>query len=159
MKKFILTLVLILTAGSVLAASPKPDNTVRLAIKKYNAQNYTGCIQDLEKYTKNKKTGLAYYYLAMSYAQAGKQEEALESYTQAIDYAEKEKNTFLKSYATLGMKKIEKPYAFQSNDEFDEVYGVIQRKTTIPAAVRDDLKTKHLEYLRNQINAGVEPKF
>lgn len=160
MKKIIILLAVILfTTNLALASSPKPDYAVRLAISKYKAKNYTGCLQDLEKYTEKKQTGLALYYLAMSYTQAGRMEDALERYNQAIELAEKEKNNFLKSYAMIGKKKIENPELFPGADDYDEISATIKRKTTIPPSVKNDLKSKHLEYLRNQINAGVEPNF
>lgn len=159
MKKFILTIIFILTASTVIAASPTPDATVKKAIKKYNAQNYTGCMQDLETHIKKKPSALAYYYLGMSYAQAGKREESIESYTQAIELATKEKNSLLKNYASLGLRRMENSASFDSQDEYDEISGIIKRKNSIPKAVSEDLRIKHLEYTRNEINAGIDPQF
>lgn len=159
MKKIILLMALLFAASSVFAASPKPDYVVRAAINKYKAQNYTGCLQDLEKHVEKRPTALAYYYLGMSYTQAGKTEEATESYTKAIELAEREKNNFLKSYAMLGKKQLENPVTAGSDDDTDGIATVIKRKDVSPQALKDDLKTKHLEYLRNQINAGVTPNF
>jgi tetratricopeptide (TPR) repeat protein len=148
-----------ITAGLTYAASPKPDSTVRNAIYKYKHGNYAGCIQSLENYVEKKPSALAYYYLGMSYTQSGKTEQATESYTKSIELAEKENNSYLKKYAELGKMKNDSPEMFKEQESYGDIDLLIKENISIPDVVKKDLKTKHLEYLRNEINAGKKPTF
>lgn len=159
MKRFILSLIIsVITSGIVFAASPTPDYIVRTAIIKYKRGNYTGCIQDLETYVKKRPTALAYYYLGMAYTQATKQDEAIESYNKAIEYATKENNNYLKSYAQLGKKKTEQSEKFAPSQSYEEIDNLIKSPKSLPEDLKADLRKKHLEYLRNEINSGKTPK-
>ena len=156
MKRFLLIIsIIFISAGCVLAASPTPDYVVRGAITKYKKGNYSGCIQDLEEYVEKKPSALAYYYLGMAYTQAIRPAEALECYDKAIELAEKENNNYLKSYAQLGKKKTENSEMFAEQESYEDIDKMIKAKTSIPEEIQADLRKKHLEYLRNEMNSGV----
>lgn len=158
MKRFILTLfVLFVSACYVLAASPKPDSTVRLAISKYKKGNYAGCIQDLAPYVEDKPSALAYYYLGMAYTQAGRESESVESYDKAIELAEEENNPLLLKYAKFGKLKSEQSDMFMEQESYKDIDLIIKTKKNIPDELKEDLKKKHIEYIRNEINANREP--
>jgi len=159
MKKILLCITLILSLGIAFAASPKVDYTVRNAIYKYKAGNYTGCIQDLTDYVEKKPTALAYYYLGMSYTQAGITEKASSSYQMAAQLAQSENNPTLKKYAEIGKKKVESPEKFEDMNSYDAIKAVIDDKNKIPVDLQKDLKKKHLEYLRNEMNSNKTPNF
>lgn len=113
MKKTILGLlsVLILIASvnvayaKVKATSPETAQ----AIKYYKSGNYTqayvACSQIVKKDPSN---ALAQYYLAMTYAQLGKKEEAIFTYDRVISLSER---SVLGSYAKKGKKCLENPAA------------------------------------------------
>ena len=64
----------------VLANVYCPDN-VRIAIDKYKAQDYVGCIQDLEEYAQKDPTNaIAYYYTAIAYMKVGMKDKAIENF-------------------------------------------------------------------------------
>lgn len=127
-KKIVLTLALLLTATSVwaldfdnlLAANSKsstgtkssstsgldketlyyPNATVKSALAKYKAGNYTGCLQELFSVTiKDPSNALAYYYMAMAYTHLNMQSDAIEAYEKVIAL---NPNTYLTEYATKG---------------------------------------------------------
>ena len=159
MKKIILTLILLVSFGAAYAAGPKLDSTLRAGIQKYKNGNYSGCIQLLEPYTEDTPSSLAYYYLAMAYTQAGYSEKAIEAYNFAIEQATEEKNNTIKKYAQYGKKKIENPEIFEESDDYSEIQVLLYDKNKIPKDLKEDLKLKHLEYLRNEINNGITPNF
>ena len=150
MKKIILILSLLVFAQCVYAA---PDATVKRAIKKYKAQNYTGCMQDLSEHIKDNPSALAYYYLGMSYTQAGRQEQAVEAYDNAIKYAVEEKNDTIKKYAQIGKDKVVSPEVYENPASYEEIDTLLKDKSQFPNEIKVDFKKKHLEYLRNEINA------
>lgn len=155
MKKFILVLALILSIGYASAA--QTDTTMKRAIAKYKSGNYTGCLQDLETYVKRKPTGIAYYYIAMSYAQAGFRDEAIANYDKVISITADAK---LRKYAQYGKKCLEMSTDAKAAEAYGEIYKVINnRNNSVPQELKDDLRKKHLEYLRNEINAGKTPNF
>lgn len=123
-KKIVLALALLLTATSVwaldfdnlIAANTGgstgsaasldketlyyPNATVKSAIAKYKAANYTGCLQELFSVTiKEPSNALAYYYMAMAYTHLNMQTEAVEAYEKVISL---NPNTYLTEYATKG---------------------------------------------------------
>lgn len=159
MKKIILALFVLLTGCSIFAANTKVDGNMRNAIAKYNNTNYSGCIQDLKKYVQNKPTALAYYYLGMAYTNAGFKEDAIENYKQAIEYAQKERNYKIEKYAKLGKSKIENNETLNNEETYNEIDDIIKNNEAIPEELKEDLRKKHIEYLRNEMNSNQPPNF
>ncbi len=63
------------------AAAVYCPNAVRVAIKKYKAQDYVGCIQDLEDYSSSDPSNaIAYYYTGIAYMKIGLKDKAIESF-------------------------------------------------------------------------------
>lgn len=99
-------LILIQTSSYVLAQDAV-NSSVKLAIKKYKTGNYIGCLQDcqaiVKKYPSN---AVAYYYMAISYVQAGKKDEAIKAYSKVLSL---NPNSKLSEYATTGKRCLETP--------------------------------------------------
>ena len=77
-----------------------PNANVKSAIAKYKKGNYIGCIQELYSLTeKDPSNALAYYYLAMAYANVGASSDAVSAYEKVISLGS---NKFLVDYATKG---------------------------------------------------------
>lgn len=131
-------------------------NTIKIAAKKYQAGNYTGCLQDCENIiSKDPSSAVAYYYMAMSYAQAGKKDEAIKAYSTVLTL---KPNAMLASYASTGKKCLETPEqcisdtaASQSDiDKFLAAPGA----DSLSSTVRKDLEQQQLNVLKEQINSG-----
>lgn len=159
MKKIIALFVLILIGGISFGASPSIDGTMKNAISKYYKGNYAGCLQDMKQYVEKKPNALAYYYIGMSYTQAGFKEEAIEGYDKAIEYAQKEKNYRIEKYAKLGKLKVENNDSVNFAEAYQEIDDIINNAENIPEEMKDNLRKKHIEYLRNEMNSSQPPKF
>lgn len=106
---FLIAAVLLTTANSAKSMSTN-NSEVFDAIELYKDQNYTECYYRLTEYVKqDNANALAFYYLAMSATQIGKEEEALENYSRAINLAPRNSN--LSAYAQKGKLCIETPDA------------------------------------------------
>lgn len=54
---------------------------IRVAINKYKAQDYVGCIQDLEEYSQSDPTNsISYYYTGIAYMKVGMKDKAIEAF-------------------------------------------------------------------------------
>lgn len=83
------------------------SNPVRIAIKKYKTGNYTGCLQDCKNIiVHDPSNAVAYYYLAMSYAQAGDKNNAVKAYSKVLSLSP---NARLSQYAETGKRCLESP--------------------------------------------------
>lgn len=135
---------------------------VKIAIKKYRAGNYTGCIQDCQNIVKlEPKNTIAYYYLAMSYTQAGKKDAAIKYYTKVLSF---NSNPKLKEYATTGKRCLETPdqcvlapvtKPTEQLSDLDKFIASPEEDGLSPA-VRKDFQQKHLDSIRNEINNNQE---
>lgn len=155
---FIAGLVVLFQASCALASNV--TYPVKLAIKKYKMGNYTGCIQDCQNITEISPTNaIAYYYLAMSYAQAGRKKEAIAAYSKALSLS---KDTKLSEYATTGKRCLETPDKCvldtkpnKPNPESEtELDKLINKPFTdgLSDSVRKDFEQKHLDSIKNDIN-------
>lgn len=80
---------------------------MKAAANKYKAGNYAGCMQDCLNITyHNPKNATAYYYLAMSYAQAGQKDKAIAAYSKVLSLSP---DALLANYASTGKRCIETP--------------------------------------------------
>ena len=89
MKKTIIAIlsVLVLTSfANVSSAKSSTNNsTIASAIRQYKGKNYTQSYLTLSEYVnKDPSNSVAYYYLAMSAAQLGKKNEAIENYNKVL---------------------------------------------------------------------------
>ena len=111
MKKMILGLLSVLVlAASVNVAYAKVKVTspeTAQAIKYYKSGDYTQAYLKCTEIVKNDPSNaLATYYLAMTFVQLGKKDEAINAYEKVIDLSQ---NSVLGSYATKGKRCIETP--------------------------------------------------
>lgn len=159
MKKFyLLSISLLLIFGQALSCNASSRNyttgPVSVAIKKYKIGNYTGCLQDTQIIVKNDPSNVvAYYYMAMSYSQAGKKDKAIESYQKVLSL---NPNATLARYATMGKRCLETPDKCKETDQSSEIDKLIATPTGdgLSAKVRADLEQKRLESVREEINNG-----
>ena len=160
MKKRFLYLVAILIMlnqvnACVLAATSTISGSTKVAVKKYKAGNYTGCMQDCQAIVaKDPSNAIAYYYLAMSYVQAGKKDEAISAYGQVLA---KNGTPMLKDYATTGKRCLETPDKCHLNADADQATEIDKfiaspNSDGLSDSVRSNFEQKRLEGIKNQIN-------
>jgi len=162
MKKQLICLIAIfavlIQGANVTMAKSTASNPVKVAIKKYKIGNYTGCLQDCQSIVRrDPSNSVAYYYMAMSYVQAGKKDEAIGAYSKVLSLNPK---TRLFEYATTGKRCLETP---------DKC--VLEETGTVPSTdmdkfiaspsdnvlsdkVKSDLNAKRLNGVKNEINNG-----
>ncbi|MBR1907904.1 tetratricopeptide repeat protein [bacterium] len=149
-------LIILFTISSAAFAS---NVTLQGAIQKYKAGNYTGCIQDLETYTRNEQSNaLAYYYLAIANVQAGRKENAIQAYDRVLALRP---NETLLDYATKGKVCLEEPqFCYKSNtmkEEDTELDKFIKDKTQfVYKDAQKEETRKNLDSLKNRINSDEE---
>ena len=146
-------LISVLMLSSVAYAS---NITLQGAIQKYKNGNYTGCIQDLETYTRSEQSNaLAYYYLAIANVQAGRKENAIQAYNRVLAL---KPNATLLDYATKGKVCLEEPqFCYKNNivkEEDTELDKFIKDKNQFvyKEAQKEEMK-KNLDTLKNRINS------
>lgn len=80
-KKISAAILIIAGLGLQVTASALCPQAVRVAIKKYKAQDYVGCIQDLEDYSDTDPSNtVAYYYTGIAYMKVGMKNKAIEAF-------------------------------------------------------------------------------
>lgn len=119
MKKSIIALLSILVlVATINVASAKTTNNSSLAsaIKMYKAGNYSQSYNALSDIvSKDQSNALAYYYLAMTSAQIGKKDEAIENYEKVLNLST---NSQLTRYAKKGKVCLENPD--KCSDPYDD---------------------------------------
>lgn len=149
-------LISVVALSSVAYAS---NVTLQGAINKYKAGNYTGCIQDLEVYTRNDRSNaLAYYYLAIANVQAGRKTNAIQAYDRVLALRP---NDTLLDYATKGKVCLEDPdLCYKNNivkEEDTELDRFIKDKTQfVYKGAQQETTRKNLDSLKNRINSDEE---
>lgn len=158
MKRKILALfVTLLTISSICFASN--NSTLQGAIQKYKNGNYTGCIQDLEFYTRSEQSNaLAFYYLAIANVQAGRKANAIQSYDKVLALRP---NSTLLEYATKGKICLEQPEFCYKNttiveEETDLDKFIKDKKQFVYKGVQTESSKKNLDSLKNRINSDEE---
>ena len=146
MKKLLLALLSVF----VITSSVYSADGVAGGIKKYKEGNYTGCIEWMNDVIKNDPANaLAYYYLAMSYVQAGRKDEAIDNYSKVILL---NTNSLLTEYAERGKLCLEDPEKCQISDEksafIESSFG-----TGVSKKVEDQIEKRELELMRKEINS------
>lgn len=158
---FIVILMLLVQASSRSFAQSSYVSPVKVAIKKYKAGNYTGCLQSCQYIIKsNPSNALAYYYMAMSYVQAGKKNEAINAYAKVLSL---KPNAKLAEYATTGKRCLETPdQCVLQTDTGSSISPELDKFIATPYndglsdTVRRDFEQKRLDEVKNQINSDKE---
>lgn len=138
------------------ATKYKKVSPMSLAIKKYKAGNYTGCLQDTQDIVKKDPSNpVAYYYMAMSYAQAGKQDKAIEAYSKVLTL---KPNATLYEYASTGKLCLETPDKCTIGNNAAEIDKMIKYDygKGLSNEVRATLEQKRLDMVKQQINTDKE---
>ena len=129
------------------------------AIKLYKAKNYSQCYNSLKMVVKNDPSNaLAYYYLAMTSAQIGKKDEAVNNYEKVISLSP---NSQLGNYATRGKRCIETPDACHATTlDQTEDDKFIRSKAGFSNQARSEFEKKKIENLMREINRTdeIEPQ-
>lgn len=162
MKKHLLYLIAIFVVVAqinsyAIAANSYSNNAVNIAIRKYKAGNYAGCLQSCQSIiARDPSNALAYYYMAISYVQAGKKTEAIDAYSKVLGL---KPNARLAEYASTGKRCLETPdkchpeskeESASEIDKFIRTSGV----ETLSDTVKKDIEVKSLKSIQTKINNG-----
>ena len=157
MKKNLLTILSILILASTIGiADAKSNSTTQLseAIKLYKGGNYTECYQKLSKFvTKNPDNAVAHYYLAMSAAQAGKTQEAVNGYSTVISLTSDSSN--IHRYAKRGKACLEEPdkcEAYGGFSSLEEAFIMNKKGAKISDEVKNEIEKLKIEQLMRDMN-------
>lgn len=165
MKKYLvsLTAILVLSAMASSCAFAKANSAsspVKIAIKKYKMRNYTGCLQDCQAIVqRDPSNALAYYYMGMSYAQAGMKDAAVNSYTRVLAL---NPNPRLLEYATTGKRCLETPDKCHPSDANQQDQSALDKFIASPtvdglsSTVRKGVQQRSLDAIKNEINSDKE---
>ncbi len=155
MKKF-LSIALVVLMGLTTTAFAASNSALSTAIKKYKSKNYVGCIQDTTDITKKDPSNtVAYYYMAISYAQIGDKYKALNAYQKVIDLST---NSTLVEYAQKGTSCINDPESCKNKESEatkrieSELDRFIKSGSTFSTEVNQKLQEIRNEQLKNDIN-------
>ena len=161
MKNKLLILAIFITNSFVCAQAQDIVPNMEEAISKYKAKNYVGCMQDTLDISQNDPSNaLAHYYLAISYAQLGNKEKAIEAYQKVINLATSET---LKEYAQRGELCLNSPEECQRNATQQEIsdkdlHKFINSTKHFSKEVTDKLDEIELEMLKYNINKDADLK-
>ena len=162
-KKIVLLSALLLTITGVSAVELDkdtiyyPNATVKSAIAKYKAENYTGCLQELFSVTKkNPSNALAYYYMAMAYTHLNMQTDAIGAYEKVISLSP---NKYLVDYAAKGRDCLTggplcaaEGAAQGEQDELDKFINAPYGETGMSPQLMNEVKQKELTNIKDTIN-------
>lgn len=155
---YFIAIVFIIIQTSMCSYASSDAAAVKYAVKKYQAENYAGCIQDCLNITyHNPKNALAYYYLAMSYTQAGLQDKAIAAYNKVISL---NFNPQLTEYATTGVTCLTSPADCPNADSDTAKNNAVDALILAPSinglssSVKKDLEQQQLDNMKQQINSG-----
>lgn len=165
MKKNLLYLIAILillgqVTPCVFAKTTSASNPVKIAVRKYKMGNYTGCLQDCQAIvSRDPSNALAYYYMAISYAQAGLKDAAVNSYARVLAL---NPNPRLQEYATTGKRCLETPDQCHPSDTSVKDESAIDKFISSPTVdglsttVRQNVQQRSLNAIKNEINSDKE---
>ena len=155
MKKYILVLLSVLICASTFnyaSAKTTSNSSLASAIKLYKAGNYSQCYLSLTNIVKkDPSNAVAYYYLAMTAAQIGKQDEAIENYGKVITLSP---DTQLGRYATKGKTCLETPDKCHEESETSALDAFIQGKfgSGFSENARSEFEKQKIENLMREMN-------
>ena len=158
MKKLLsLVLSVLLTTTVAVAAGGVSDISMKAAIKKYKTGNYTGCLQDMQSFVKiDPSNAMAHYYIAMSYVQSGKRDEALEAYDKVIAL---KPNNILYNYANRGKVCLETPdqcYTKVSNESDLDKFIAAPYGDGLSDQIKSEMELKRIQEMKKKINNDSE---
>lgn len=140
-----------------LAGNSSTSGAVSMAVKKYKAGNYTGCLQDCQSIVKrDPSSAVAYYYMAMSYAQAGKKNEAIAAYSKVLGL---KTNLTLSEYANRGKTCLETPEkctagsGVANGSDLDN-FITAPFRDGLSKTVKTEFEKKRIDSIKNEINSG-----
>lgn len=154
---FIAVLMILIQSPSFSLAKNSAGGPLEIAIKKYKMGNYTGCLNDCQYIVqRDPSNAIAYYYMAMSYAQAGRKDEAINSYAMVLNLGS---NPKLKEYAATGKRCLETPdkckteTTTETPTELDKFIAA-PFNDGLSDSMRKDYQQKRLDTIKNEINSG-----
>lgn len=159
MKKYLIGLAvtcIISSQSCVFASGYSSTGPVKVAIKKYKNGNYTGCLQDMQSIVKkDPSNAVAYYYMAMSYANAGRKDQAISSYQKVLTLRP---NPQLSNYAETGKRCLETPEKCTTAEASTDLDKAVSSSYIdgVSTKVKQDLDKKRLDMLKNKINTDEE---
>ena len=153
MKKFIIALLgilLCLSSSEYVSARTTSNSELASAIKLYKAKNYSQSYTVFSNIVKkDPSNAVAYYYLAMSSAQIGKKEEAIENYQKTINLAPGGRLGF---YATKGKTCIESPDKCSSGVSEEDSFIRGAFGSGFSQKVRSEYEKQKLENMMREMN-------
>ena len=164
MKKRLATIlsIMLLMTSSLVCDAKNADKDLTEAIKLYKEGNYTACYQNLSKsIKKDSSNALAYYYLAMSAAQVGKTNEAINNYSKVI--ALSNQNSNLRRYAEKGQTCLidpEKCEVTTMYSSLEEEFILRKNGPKITDEVKSEFERLKIEQLMREMNRSkdIEPR-
>lgn len=156
MKKKILLLIAVMVVCANVSLASGNSSAVNTAIKKYKGGNYTGCLQDMQLIVKrDPSNAIAYYYIAMSYAQAGQRDKAIESYQKVLTL---KPNNTISNYATMGKRCLESPDKCKEAEDMSDIDKLIAAplNEVLSPKVKYELEQKRLQSLKDVMNKDKE---
>ena len=161
MKKFILNLTLIAFLATALGAyaAPVSNAQIKALIRKYKAQNYTGCVQDAQTLIqKDPSNSAVYYYQGLAYYQLGKTDKATEAFEKVITL---NSNSTLVEYANKGIHCINndeecKPQPKEGEEANSELDKFLKSNKFYGNSVQADLNQKKLDQIKHNFNDAIK---
>ena len=133
-----------------------PNANIKSAISKYKSGNYSGCLQELFSLTKmDPSNALAYYYMAMAFAQADMRTEAIDAYEKVLAL---NPNPYLAQYATRGRDCLTGGPACASESQSVEGQDDLDRFINAPYGnglspeINEEIRQKQLVKIKETIN-------
>ena len=153
-KKLLLLLgILILSSSFGVTYSKVASNPdLATAIKYYKAGNYSQCYTQIQTVIKNDPANaLAYYYRAISAAQLGRADEAINNYEKVLTLNPSNNN--LARYAKKGKKCLETPDKCEDSifEDIDDEF-ILNRGYKFSDQVKSDYERLKIEQLMREIN-------
>ncbi len=131
-----------------------PNANIKSAVSKYNAGNYSGCLQELFSLVKKQPSNaVAYYYMAMAYTHVDMQNEAVEAYEKVLAL---NPNSYLYDYAEKGRDCLTGGPKCQAEntEEQDELDKFINSPygNGLSPQLNGEVKQKELNNIKETIN-------
>ncbi len=148
MKKFLITLILFISMMSSAFADDYQKQLLR-GIQAYKEGDYLGTVQVMEKIIENNPGSmLAHYYLAISYVQIGKPDEAKIEYDRVIFL---DPNSQLAGYAELGKERLNPEKEKEKNESVNKFLQDAEINI-FSENVEEGLKQRKLRYIIDNAN-------
>ena len=156
-KKISAILSILLVTAFLSSANATTKNNVAAAIKLYKAGNYSECYSNLKEYVKQDGANiLAYYYLAISSAQVGNNEEAISNYQKVLNLAPKSSSLY--RYAFKGKSCLEEPEKCKTSTYNSPLESFITSRNSesFTEEVKSEYEKLKIEQLMREMNRSTE---